>query len=444
MDIKTNEMILLYILSFFISTLVNFPCISSNVILDPLQHDIQILTAPNFESLLSKYRKNGVASVFFYDNDKSTMNELLGWYNDAAKELKGMAKVAAINCKEFRHFCNKMGSIGKITIYPVLPIPKFEFNGERSVKGLKTQLLRYIPKDNVSIIGIPNEQSPKTIKIEDFLTKHISVPKVLVFSEKEIPPTIIHSLANEFNKKLLFAFIPKCKKNDISIGIAKKFQISKFPNIMVYKTASRPPEIYKGEIKFLPLFEFLNVYAETFVMGGGFSDHESQDPSSKPWLLQRIPELTGLSYSDVCGKYKDLCVIYLKNGEISLDEQSMLEELQDLFTPHISGRGTNFKWMWMNILLEEEFMKLFNDDGKKITLPSAVVLGTNKRFKFAVLPRNIEGDLQFANKDTIKDFLDKVIGGDARFTNIKGQKLPKFADRTQNKNASSEKSRDEL
>ncbi|KAH8581795.1 PDI like thioredoxin domain containing [Cryptosporidium sp. chipmunk genotype I] len=438
-------MTLLYILSFVISTFVSFSFASSEVILDPLQHDIQILTAPNFESLLSKYRKSGATSVFFYNgDDKASVNELLGWYNDAARELKGMAKVAAINCKEFKQFCSKIGSIGKIVIYPVLPIPKFEFNGEKTLRGLKSQLLRFIPRDNVSLIGVPNQESPKVIKIEDFLTKHISVPKVLVFSEKEIPPTIIHSLANEFNKKLLFGFIPNCKKNDVSIGITKKFQISSFPTIMVYKTASKPHEFYRGEIKFLPLFEFLNVYAETFVMGGGFSDSESQDSGSKPWLLQRIPELTGPSYNDVCGKYKNLCFIYLKKGEISLEELSMLEELQDLFTPNIAGRGISFKWMWMDASIEDEFMKLFNDDGNKITLPSAVVLGTNKRLKFAVLPRNIEGDLQSANKETIKDFLDKVIGGDARFTNIKGQRLPKFVDRTQKTNKKSEKSRDEL
>lgn len=438
-------MILLYVLSFLFSTFVSFPCASSKVILDPLQHDVQILTAPNFEGLLSKYRKSGVTSVFFYNgDDKVAVSELLGWYNDAARELKGMAKVAAINCKEFKQFCSKIGNSGKIIIYPVIPIPTFEFNGEKSVRNLKNQLLRYIPRDNVSVIGVPNQESSKVIKIEDFLTRHISVPKVLVFSEKEIPPTIIHSLANEFNKKLLFGFIPNCKKNDVSIGITKKFQISSFPTIMVYKTASKLPEFYKGEIKFLPLFEFLNVYAETFVMGGGFSDNESQDSGSKPWLLQRIPELTGLSYNDVCGKHKNLCFIYLKNGEISLEEQSMLEELQDLFTPHIAGRGTNFKWMWMDISMEDEFMKLFNDDGNKIALPSAVVLGTSKRLKFTVLPRNIEGELQSANKDTIKDFLDKVIGGDARFTNIKGQKLPKFIERVQNKNTKLEKSRDEL
>ncbi|KAJ1607322.1 PDI-like thioredoxin domain-containing protein [Cryptosporidium canis] len=433
----------IYFFLFVISNFVNFSLYYSEVILDPLQHDIQILKAHNFDSLISKSRLSGVTSVFFYNGgDMAARSELLGWYNDAATELKGMAKVAALNCMEHKQFCDQTNSNGKIMIYPVLPIPAFEFSGERSVKELKNQLLRYVPKDNVSIIGTPTNNS-KAIKLEDFLTKHISVPKVLIFSEKEVPPTIIHSLANEFKKKLIFGFVPNCKKSDVSIGIAKKFQVTKFPNIMVYKTSSKPPEFYKGEIKFLPLFEFLNVYAETFVMGGGFSDNESQDSDSKPWLLQKIPELTKLSYNDVCGKHKNLCVIYLKNGEISLEEQSMLEELQDLFTPHISDRGTNFKWMWMDVSIESEFMKLFNEKGDNIVLPSAVVLGTNKRLKFTVLPRNIEGNLQSANKDTVKDLLDKVIGGDARFTNIKGQKLPEFANRAQNKASMSGK-RDEL
>lgn len=433
------------VLLFFISVFIKFPRNFSEVLLDPLQHDIQILKAHNLESLLSKYRVSSVTSIFFYKgSDVVAKKELLGWYNDAATELKGMAKVAALNCEEFKKFCDKAGNTGKIIIYPVLPIPAFEFSGERNVKELKNQLLRYVPKDKVSIVGIPTDKDSKVTKIEDFLTKHISVPKVLVFSEKEVPPTIIHSLANEFNKKLLFGFVPNCKNNDVSIGVVKKFQVTKFPSIMIYKTNNKKPEFYRGEIKFMPLFEFLNVYAETFVMGGGFSDNDPQDSGSKPWLLQRIPELTGLSYNDICGKHKSLCVIYLRNGEVSLEEQSMLEELQDLFTPQISGRGTNFKWMWMDASIESEFMKLFNDGGNNIALPSAVVLGTNKRLKFTILPRNIEGDLQSANKDTIKDLLDKVIGGDARFTNVKGQKLPKFANRIQDKDTKSGNSKDEL
>ncbi|KAH8740976.1 hypothetical protein FG386_002522 [Cryptosporidium ryanae] len=436
------KMLYIYILvSVF---LINLFCFKCEFILDPLQYDIQILKENNFDAIISKNRKNYVSSVYFYASDNvEDTKQLKGWYNDAARELKGMVKICAIDCTRFKIFCDKIGNTGKIIIYPVLPIPSFEFSHEKSLEGLKKQMLKYIPRDNVSLIGIPSEDNQKLVKVEDFLTTHISVPKVLIFSEKESPPTIIHSLANEFNKKLLFGFIPNCKSNKVSIDIAKKYKINTFPRITIYKDNSRPLELYKGDIKFLPIFEFLNIYAETFVMGGGFSDQDSGDQSSKPWLIQRIPELTGLSYYDICGKHKGLCVIYLKNGNgLSSIEQEMLEDLQDLFTPHISGRGANFRWMWMDISSEPEYDKLFNDDGQRILLPSAVVLGTNKRLKFTHLPRDIEGNLQIANKDTIKDLLDKVTGGDARFVNVPGQKLPNFSKRVQNESSNYQK--DEL
>ncbi|KAH7648818.1 hypothetical protein FG379_002288 [Cryptosporidium bovis] len=411
---------------------INLSYCKCEFILDPLQYDIQILKENNFDTIISKNRQSSVSSVYFYESENvGDAKQLQGWYNDAARELKGMVKVSAIDCTSFKVFCDKLGNTGKIIIYPVLPIPSFEFSQERNVDNLRKQTFRYIPRDNVSVIGIPSDVNKKLVKIEDFLTKHISVPKVLIFSEKGIPPTIIHSLANEFNKKLLFGFIPNCNSDKVSMDIAKKYKINLFPRITIYKDSSKPLEVYKGDIKFLPLFEFLNIYAETFVMGGGFSDHDSGDQSSKPWLIQKIPELTALSYHDVCGKYKSLCVIYLKSGsELTRIEQEMLEDLQELFTPHISGRGTNFRWMWMDISNEPEYNKLFNADGQEILLPSAVVLGTNKRLKFTRLPRDIEGNVQVANKDTIKDLLDKVTGGDARFVNVPGQKLPNFSKRT--------------
>ncbi|KAL7068357.1 hypothetical protein ACR3K2_12120 [Cryptosporidium serpentis] len=421
-------------------------CIASTGVLDPMQHDIQILTSSNFETMLSKLRKNYVVTVFFYSsNDKDTVSNLLGWYNTAAKELKGIIKVTAINCTEFKKFCEKQGYLDKLIIYPVLPIPSFKYTGDKDEKSFKSQVLRFVPKDKITTLSSVNDKEAKLVKIEEFLTRHISVPKVLIFSEKSTPPVIIHALANEFDKKLLFGFIPNCSTNEDSINISKKYKISKFPHIMVYKNESKKPEVYKGKIEFTSLFEYLNVYAETFVMGGGFSDHDgSQNVLARPWLEQSIPELTGLSYGDICSKHKTFCVIYLKNGELTSDEQTMLEELKELFTPHISGRGTNFRWMWMDISIESEFYKLFKGDNDQIKLPSAVILGTNKRLKFTLLPKDLEGELQTADKNTIKDLLDKVMGGDARFINIPGQKLPTFAKRAANSSRISNDKKDEL
>jgi len=37
------------------------------------------------------------------------------------------------------------------------------------------------------------------------------------------------------------------------------------------KTTEKKPYIYKGEMKFTPIFDFLNVFSEVFVPGGGSS-----------------------------------------------------------------------------------------------------------------------------------------------------------------------------
>ena len=40
---------------------------------------------------------------------------------------------------------------------------------------------------------------------------------------------------------------------------------------MVVKAGEKLPILYKGEMKFKPIFEFLNIYSEAFVSGGGSS-----------------------------------------------------------------------------------------------------------------------------------------------------------------------------
>jgi len=40
---------------------------------------------------------------------------------------------------------------------------------------------------------------------------------------------------------------------------------------MVIKVTERKPIIYDGDIKYNNIFEFLNIYSETFVTGGGSS-----------------------------------------------------------------------------------------------------------------------------------------------------------------------------
>lgn len=51
----------------------------------------------------------------------------------------------------------------------------------------------------------------------------------------------------------------------------ERFKVKDVPSIVVYKLNENKPIHYKGDIKFKPIFEFLNVYSEAFVAGGGSS-----------------------------------------------------------------------------------------------------------------------------------------------------------------------------
>ena len=69
--------------------------------------------------------------------------------------------------------------------------------------------------------------------------------------------------------------------------------------------------------------------------------------------------------------------------------------------------------------VETEFKELFEPEA----MPGVVVFNPHKRLRFTKL----EG--KTASAQSIRELIDKIQGGDARFTMVKGQKLPKWADR---------------
>jgi hypothetical protein len=70
--------------------------------------------------------------------------------------------------------------------------------------------------------------------------------------------------------------------------------------------------------------------------------------------------------------------------------------------------------MWMDASAEPEFAKTFVTEGE---YPKLVVLNPGKRKRFLMH----EGEI---NEKSIEKTLDKILGGDARFKAIKGNKLP--------------------
>jgi len=75
--------------------------------------------------------------------------------------------------------------------------------------------------------------------------------------------------------------------------------VKTLPQIVLVKANENKPKIFKGEMKYQPIFEFLNVYSEAFVPGGGSSADSS---ATKSWLTEIVPELNRFSANDICIK----------------------------------------------------------------------------------------------------------------------------------------------
>lgn len=66
-------------------------------------------------------------------------------------------------------------------------------------------------------------------------------------------------------------------------------------------------------MKFMSIFDFLNIHSEVFVPGGGSS---ADSAATKHWLTEVVPELYFKSANDICLKVESvICVILLNNGD---------------------------------------------------------------------------------------------------------------------------------
>lgn len=383
---------------------------------DPMKHDIFVITPKTFDSLISKYRNSdGVAVMVHYSSADSSQRKYIdSKINPVATELKGMVRFGAINCANHKKFCetneNPDVQTPMLILYPPNPLPPRIIENPHDTKVLTQLAMRTIPGRNVVTL---QTQEQSDVFFDD---SQLAVPKVLLFSDKEKVPVLFKALANSFRDRMSFGFVPASS----SAGLDKKFKASKpYPKVILVRVAAKGGGLGKPEpfpstskLTFEALHDWLNIHAETFVKGGGFSEEgPAVNSEGKPWLGQAIPELTGQSQRDVCFGSPELCGILLTDGEMTDEQKEMMVNLKSKW------RDTVKKWGWLDVKRETAFRELF---GVKTT-PSYVVLNPKKPLRFLVL-----GDDLVANEETVGNLLERVVSG-ATYKRVK--KVPSFASR---------------
>ncbi|KAJ5498645.1 Thioredoxin [Penicillium expansum] len=208
------------------------------------------LNAKTYNSLIAN--SNHTSIVEFYAPWCGHCKNLKPAFEKAAKNLDGLAKVAAINCDddENKPFCGQMGVQGFPTLKIVTPSKKpgkprvEDYQGARSAKGIVDAV----------VDRIPNHVKRATDKdLDKWLGQNEDRPKAILFTEKGSTGALIRALAIDFLGAIDIAQV----RNKESASV-KKYGVTEVPALVLIPGADAEPEIYAGELKKKPITEFLS------------------------------------------------------------------------------------------------------------------------------------------------------------------------------------------
>lgn len=176
-------------------------------------------------------------------------------YEKAAKNLEGLAKVAAVNCDDDdnKQLCGQLGVKGFPTLKIVTPTKKLgkprmeDYQGPRSAKAIAEAVVDRIPNH---VKKLTDED------VEEWLSKDSEAPKAILFTDKGTTSALIRVLAIDFLGSVDVAQIRSKETKAV-----ERFGVTEFPTIILLPGGTKDPIVYEGELKKDPIVEFISQVA---------------------------------------------------------------------------------------------------------------------------------------------------------------------------------------
>lgn len=173
-------------------------------------------------------------------------------YEKAAKNLEGLAKVAAVNCDEDENkpLCGQFGVQGFPTLKVIRPGPKKgkpvveDYQGERKAKPIVEFV---VDKINNHVKRL----SDKTI--DDFLSANNDSAKALLFTEKGTTSALLKSVAIDFLDVISIGQVRNNQAKAVEL-----FGIEKFPTLVLLPGGDKDGIVYDGDLKKDAMVKFLS------------------------------------------------------------------------------------------------------------------------------------------------------------------------------------------
>ncbi|KAF9082209.1 protein disulfide isomerase (PDI) protein [Mortierella sp. AD031] len=314
------------------------------------------ITPKNFQAEVMD--SNHVVMVEFYAPWCGHCKNLVPQYKAAAKNLKGIAKMGAIDCDDDKNkpLCSQYSIQGfpTIKIFPAnrkggVKYPK-DYQGERTAKAIVDQLVKMLPND-IQLLSA-NPTSEKIINIDDFAAD-VSSPRAVLFTKKLTSSNMYKGLATEFKDRMVVA-----EMRAPSDEILAKYNIQNLPSLIVFPKGSQESTAFSGELKHEPISEFLNEHALSGKKGSSSSSGSasSSTPAPKPVVVEFNPNIdqvqTQEEFKKLClNKERGNCAIAFLIVEPEYPESVQLHE-ENLETlrqvkkkAHEAGKGLDVMWM---------------------------------------------------------------------------------------------------
>ncbi|KAK4209689.1 protein disulfide-isomerase MPD1 [Rhypophila decipiens] len=208
----------------------------------------------SYDRLIAK--SNHTSIVEFYAPWCGHCKNLKPAYEKAAKNLEGLAKVAAINCDDDTNkpFCGQMGVQGFPTLKIVRPKkgggkPMVEdYQGQRTASAIVEAV---VSKINNNVVKVEDKN------LDKFLGDKNETAKAILFTDKGTTSALMKSLAIDFLDVITVGQVRNNQKKSVDT-----FGVTKYPTLVLLPGGDAPGKVYDGEIKKEAMVKFLSQVAE--------------------------------------------------------------------------------------------------------------------------------------------------------------------------------------
>lgn len=229
-------------------------------------------------------RINTLQIVEFYAPWCGHCQNLKPAYEKAAKNLDGLAKVAAVDCDDDANkaFCGTMGVKGFPTLKIVRPGKKYgrpvveDYQGQRSAGAIVDAV---VAKINNHVVKLTDKE------IDGFLEKEEEKPKAILFTEKGTTSALLRSIAIDFLDAVTVGQV-----RNKETATVEKFGISSFPSFVLIPGGGKEPITYSGELNKKDMVEFLKQAAQPNPDPSPSSAKSNKKASSKDKASKETPK----------------------------------------------------------------------------------------------------------------------------------------------------------